>query len=305
MRIRNEMCKTVRWSNGITGTLAFLVCLLLANRARAQLSMDPAQSAGASPSIYKQVRFEQHLGRQIPLDLNFTDEHGQQVTLRQYFGHGPVILTLAYYRCPMLCTEVLNGLVRGLRPLKLALGKDYQVITVSFDPGDTTALAGSKHEVYAVMYGRRGGENGWHFLTGNPPQIEQLARAVGFHYAYDPESKQFAHASGIMLLTEQGVLSQYTYGVSFPERDLRLGLIRASQGQIGTMVDQVLLYCYHYDPQTGRYGIAISRALTIAGALTVLVLGIGMIAMFRREHYELERWRLRCEHRRNHSGELM
>jgi protein SCO1 len=302
MRIRNEVCRILCCCNR-AAALASLVCLLLANRAPAQLSMDPAQSAGTSPAIYKKVRFEQRLGRQIPLDLNFTDEHGHSVTLRQYFGHGPVILTLAYYRCPMLCTEELNGLVRGLRPLKFELGRDYQVVTVSFDPGDTTALAGSKHEEYAVMYGRRGGENGWHFLTGNPAQIDQLAQSVGFHYAYDPESKQFAHASGIMILTEQGILSQYTYGVSFPERDLRLGLIRASQNQIGNVVDQVLLYCYHYDPQTGKYGVVISRALTIGGALTVLVLGLGMLTMFRKEHYELDRWRLRCEHRRTSSGE--
>jgi protein SCO1/2 len=274
----------------MAGTVLLLVLvLLISGTAHAQLNIDPAQSAGTSPAILKQVRFDQRLGEAIPLDLRFVDEHGQDATLRQFFGQGPVILILAYYRCPMLCTEVLNGSVRTLRQLDFELGKDYQVVTVSIDPSDSPALAATKHEEYSVLYGRSGAEKGWHFLIGREPQIQQLANAVGFHYAYDPASHQFAHASGIVILTPQGIVSQYTYGVSFPERDLRLGLVRASHQRIGSLVDQVLLYCYHYDPQTGKYGLLISRSLKIGGALTALLLGAVMCMLFRKENYEQRR----------------
>jgi protein SCO1 len=268
---------------------ATLLLLCISPQVRAQLTADPAQSASSSPFIFKQVRFDQRLGEYVPLNLQFTDEHGQQVVLGQFFNNGPVILTLAYYRCPMLCTQMLNGLVRTLRQLDSEIGKDYQVVTVSIDPSDTTALAGSKHEMYSVRYGRSGADTGWHFLIGKEPEIRKLADAVGFHYAYDPASQQFAHASGIVILTPQGVVSQYTYGVSFPERDIRLGLLRASQKQVGSIVDQVLLYCYHYDPQTGKYGLVISRALTLSGLLTVVLMGSGLFILFRKENYGLQK----------------
>jgi protein SCO1 len=265
--------------------IAIVFGMLLPALTKAQLSVDPSQTAGTSPSLLKQVRFDQRLGQPIPLDLDFTDEQGHTVTLRQLFGNRPVILTLAYYRCPMLCTVVLDGLVRALRQSNLEIGKDFSVITVSFDPTDTPALAATKHEMYSVSYGRTGAETGWHFLTGKEPQIRQLADAVGFHYAYDPGSQQFAHASGIMILTQRGVLSQYTYGVRFSERDVRLGLVRASQNHIGSLVDQVLLYCYHYDPKTGKYGLWISNSLKIGGAATVLALGLLVGVLIRRENY--------------------
>ena len=267
--------------------LCVVALLLSPSQTAAQLNTDPAPPAMASPSIFQQVRFDQRLGQQVPLDLRFSDEHGRNVTLGEFFGHGPVILTLAYYRCPMLCTQVLNGLVRSLRILPLELGKDYQAITVSIDPGDTTALAGSKHEQYEVVYGRAGAEHGWHFLTGKEPEIQVLAQAVGFDYAYDPGSQQFAHASGIIMLTPEGVVSQYSYGVSFRERDLRLGLVQASSNRIGSVIDQVLLYCYRYDPHTGRYGLLISRTLTISGVLTVGALGLMLFVLFRKENYAL------------------
>jgi protein SCO1 len=253
--------------------------------AQAQLNTDPAQTVGTNPSIFNQVRFDQRLGDTIPLDLTFFDEHGQTVTLRQFFTHGPVILALTYYRCPMLCPQLLNGLIRGLRQLNFEAGKDYNVVTVSIDPDDSAALAATKREAYSVLYGRPNAEHGWHFLTGREPQIRQLADAVGFHYAYDPTSRQYAHASGIIILTQQGVLSQYTYGVSFSERDLRLGLIRASQNHIGSFVDQVILYCYHYDPLTGKYGVLISHVLEIAGAITVLFIAAMVFILFRNENY--------------------
>jgi protein SCO1 len=264
-------------------SLIFLAC----PTSQAQLNVDPAQSAGVSPSIFKQVRFDQLLGNQVPLNLNFLDEHGQPVTLRQFFQHGPVILTLSYYRCPMLCPQLLNSLVRGLRQLSFEPGKDYEVLTVSIDPTDSSALAATKHETYSVLYGHPGALNGWHFLTGKQAEIQELANAVGFHYAYDPTSRQFAHASGIVILTQDGVVSQYTYGVSFSERDLRLGLVRASQNKIGSVVDQVLLYCYHYDPQTGKYGLLISHVLQISGAFTVFAVGFMVLIFFRRENYKL------------------
>ncbi len=281
--------------NGVRGvrnlsfllTLSTLLLFSLPVSIHAQLAVDPAQSAGTSPSIFKRVRFDQRLGDQIPLDLYFLDEHGHDVRLRQFFGERPVILTLAYYRCPMLCTELLNGLVRTLRQMNLEIGKDYEVVTVSIDPADSSALAATKHEAYGVMYGRPSALTGWHFLTGAPSQIHELARSVGFQYAYDPATQQFAHASGIMILTPDGVLSQYSYGVSFPERDVRLGILRASQKQVGSVVDQVLLYCYHYDPHTGKYGLLISHVLQLAGGVTLLALGGVIFILFRKENYGL------------------
>jgi protein SCO1 len=272
----------------VAAALLFAGILFFPAPGKAQLNTDPAQAAGATPAVFKQVRFDQRLGQQIPLDLEFQDEHGQLVNLRQFFQHGPVILTLAYYRCPMLCDLVLDGLARGLRESNLQMGRDFSVVTVSIDPTDSPVLAATKHELYDVRYGRPGAEHGWHFLTGKPAQIKQLADSVGFHYAYDPASRQFAHASGIMILTQRGVLSQYTYGVSFKERDLRLGLVRASQNQLGSVVDQILLYCYHYDPNTGKYGLLISRSLEIAGALTVLTLGLLVCILLRKENHDAQ-----------------
>lgn len=268
--------------------IALLTGILLASgTASAQLSVDPAQTAGKNPALFQKIRFDQRLGAKAPLDLSFVDEHGHDVLLRQFFGQGPVVLILAYYTCPMLCTEVLNGSVRALRQLNLELGKDYQVLTISIDPEDSPALAATKHEEYAVKYGRPGAERGWHFLTGAGPQIEQLAAAIGFQYAYDPVSRQFAHASGLVILTPQGTVSQYLYGVSFQERDLRLGLVRASHERIGSLVDHVLLYCYHFDPHTGKYGLLISRVLEITAGLTALLLGGLIFALFRKESYAL------------------
>ena len=265
--------------------LAFCSLFWMVVPAIAQLNTDPAQTVGTNPSIFGQVRFDQRLGDTIPLNTGFLDEHGQPAMLRQFFTHGPVILALTYYRCPMLCPQLLDGLVRAVRPLNFEAGKDYNVVVLSIDPDDSAALAATKHEAYTVMYGRPGAENGWHFLTGKEPQIRQLTDAVGFHYAYDPASRQYAHASGIIILTQQGVLSQYTYGVSFSERDVRLGLIRASQHRIGSLVDQVILYCYHYDPLTGKYGALISHVLQIAGGITVLFMAVMVFLLFRNENY--------------------
>jgi protein SCO1 len=261
--------------------------LALAPGAAAQLASDPMQSSGVRPELLKQVGIDQKLNQTIPLNLAFRDENGQTVQLAQFFGQKPVILTLVYYNCPMLCTQVLNGVESGLKELQTDIGKQFEVVTVSIDPTESHVLAKVKQEMYVGMYGRPAAAQGWHFLTGDEPQIKQLADAVGFRYAYDPDTKQFAHASAIMLLTPEGKISRYFYGIQYPSRELRLGLVEASEGKIGTPVDQVLLFCYHYDPKTGKYGLLISRVIQAGGALTVFVLGVAMLILFRGEHYAL------------------
>ena len=268
-------------------TLVFLAALFCARPANAQLEDAPVQSAGVRPALLRDVGLDQKLGNAIPLDLVFRDEHAHTVALGQFFRQKPVILTLVYYQCPMLCTEVLNGLLRSAKELPLEIGKDFTIVTVSIDPTERPILANVKHELYTGLYGRPGGQQGWHFLTGDEAQIKALAQAVGFRYAYDSASGQFAHASGIMLLTPEGKLARYFYGISYPPRDLRLALVEASEEKIGSPIDQILLYCFHYDPATGKYGLVISRVIKAAGALTVLSLGLVIAILFRRENYRL------------------
>jgi protein SCO1/2 len=261
--------------------------LALASVAAAQLASDPMQSVGVRPDLLKQVGIDRKLNQSVPLNLSFRDEHGQTVQLGQYFGQKPVILTLVYYNCPMLCTQVLNGVESGLKELPMDIGKQFNVVTVSIDPSEGHVLAEVKQEMYTGMYGRLGAAQGWHFLTGDEPQIKRLADAVGFRYAYDPDTKQFAHASAIMILTPEGKISRYLYGIQFPSRDLRLGLDEASEGKIGSPVDAILLFCYHYDPHTGKYGLLISHVIQASGAITLLVLGVLLLVLFRGEHYAL------------------
>jgi protein SCO1 len=245
----------------------------------------PVQNVGVRPALLKNVGIDQKLNASVPLNLMFTDENGKTVELQQYFTTKPVILTLVYYNCPMLCTRILDDLDESLKQIPLDMGKDYNVVTVSIDPTEGTVLAASKHQLYTGMYGRPGGAAGWHFLTGKESQIKALAAAVGFRYAYDPVSKQYAHASGIMLLTPEGKLSRYFYGITFRPLDLRLGLVDASQGKIGSPVDAVLLFCCQYDPATGKYGVIISHVIQLAGGVTLLLLGGLIFILFRREHY--------------------
>jgi protein SCO1/2 len=249
---------------------------------------DPEQTIGVRPELLKQVGVDQKLNTSIPLGLTFRDEHGKTVALGQYFNGKPVILTLVYYNCPMLCTQVLNGLDRSLEQIPMSIGKDFSVVTVSIDPTDQPTLAEAKQAVYLGMYNRPGAAQGWNFLTGQESQIKQLAAAVGFRYAYDPDSKQYAHASVIMLLTPDGKLSRYFYGVTYPARDMRLGLVDASSGKIGSPVDEVLLFCYHYDPHTGKYGLLISHVVQLGGLATILIGGVFLILLFRGEHYSPE-----------------
>src|ERR1700752_2782332 len=235
------------------------------------------------PTALKDVRIEQKLDQQLPLDLVFRDENGQPVKLGQYFGQKPVVLAFVYYDCPMLCTQVLNGMVTSFRVLPFQIGKEFDVVTVSFDPRETNTLATAKKQVYMKYLPERmraEANSGWHFLTGDQDNIAKLTEAAGFHYRYDEATKQFAHASGIMLTTPQGKLSRYFYGIDYPARDLRLGLIESSANKIGSPVDQLLLYCYHYDPATGRYGAAVMKVMRIAGVATLLAI-VAMILVLK------------------------
>lgn len=245
------------------------------------------QTIGIRPELLKQVGLDQKLNNQVPLDLQFHDELGRDVTLGQYFTNRPVILTLVYYQCPMLCTEVLNGVLRTAQEMSLTMGKDYEIVTVSIDPRDRPIDALSRHRMYVGEYGRDPDGNGWHFLTGSDPQIHALANAVGFRYAYDPQSGQYAHASVIMVLTPSGKLSEYFYGITYHPRDVRLALVQASSGRIGNPVDAILLLCCSYDAIRGRYALVISRILKVAGGLTVLAIALLIFYLRRHENYAL------------------
>lgn len=256
-----------------------MVTLLAATVAVAQETKTPPPPGLANVSI------EQKLDAQVPLDLQFKDEQGNTVKLADYFHSGrPVILSLGYYECPMLCSEVLNGESAAIKVLKFLPGKEFEVLTVSIDPREKPDLAAKKKQTYMERVDRPGTEKGWHFLTGEQPQITALADAVGFHYQYDEKTKQFAHAAGIFLLTPKGHVAQYYYGVEFSAKDMRLGIIEASQNKIGSLADEVLLYCFHYDPKTGTYGATVTNIVRAGGAATVLILGSFILLMFRREN---------------------
>jgi protein SCO1/2 len=241
-----------------------------------------APPSNVRPPGLTNVGIEQRLNEQVSPDLTFRDETGKPVRIGDYFGKKPMILNLVYYRCPMLCSEVLAGLESSLRVLKFDVGKEFDVLTVSFDPTDTPETATAKKAQYIKRYKRPGATEGWHFLTGPQESITALTKTVGFQYQYDAKTGQFAHSTAIMILTPEGKLAQYYYGVEFPPKDLRLGLIQASQNKIGTLADQVLLYCYHYDPATGKYGAIISRVIQLAGGLTILCIGTVLLVLFRR-----------------------
>ena len=242
-----------------------------------------ARAEDGLPGVLSEVGIDQRLNEQVPLDLPFRDEQGAEVRLGDYFGERPVILALAYYECPMLCTLVLNGLVKALKVLTFDPGREFEIVTVSIDPSETPALAAAKKATHLKEYDRPGAAAGWHFLTGDAPAIEQLARAVGFRYRYVPEQQQYAHAAGIMVLTPDGRLARYFYGAEYSPRDLRFGLIDAAQHKIGTLADQLLLFCFHYNPTTGKYGAFAMGSMRAAGILTVLALGTFIVVMLRRE----------------------
>lgn len=269
-----------KWLKILIATLVLMV-LTMSAWAQGMTQSITSLPANMRPPGLKNVGIEQHLNEQIPPDLIFRDETGKTVRLGDYFGKRPMILNLVYYHCPMLCNEVLSGLESAMRVLKFDVGKDFDVLTVSFDPKETPEMAVAKKAEFLKRYGRAGAATGWHFLTGPQASIDSLTRAAGFQYEYDAKSGQFAHATAIMVLTPEGKIAQYYYGVEFAPRDLQLGLVQASHNKIGNLVDEVLLYCYHYDPDTGKYGAIISRILKLAAGATILILGTFLIVMFR------------------------
>jgi protein SCO1/2 len=235
------------------------------------------------PPALREIGFDQNLDLHVPLDVTFRDERGATVRLGDYFGKRPVVLVFAYYDCPMLCTQVINGLSSALGVLSLRPGQDFEIVTVSFNPADTPASASAKKAMYLERYKREGAAASWHFLTGDPPSIERLTKAAGFRYVWDATTKQFAHPSGIIVLTPDGRLARYLFGIEYGPRDLRYAIVEASDGRVGNAADALLLYCYHYDPMSGRYGFVVMRALRLAGVATVLALGGFVFVMLRRE----------------------
>jgi protein SCO1/2 len=237
------------------------------------------------PELLTEIGLDQRLDAQVPMDLPFKDEAGRTVRLGDYFGKRPVILTLVYYECPMLCTQVLNGLTSALGVLNFSVGKEFDIVTVSFDPGETPELAAAKKAAYLERYGREGAGAGWHFLTGDPKAIAALTKTVGFRYAYNEKLDEYAHVSGIMILTPDGKLSRYFYGIEYGPRDVRLALIEAADRKIGSATDTFLLYCFHYDPKSAKYSFAVMRVLRTAGVATVLAIVGGIFLMRRRERW--------------------
>lgn len=244
---------------------------------------DPTQgTSNGMPPALKNVGIEQKLDSQLPFEAEFKDESGKAVKLGEYFGKGrPIILALVYYECPMLCNEVLNGLTGTLKGITFDAGKEFDVVAISFDARENEKpdLAKNKKAGYLARYERKGAENGWHFLTGTQSEIDKVTQAAGFNYVYDQQTEQFAHAGGIMIVTSEGRLARYFYGIDYSPRDVKFGIMEAAEGRIGNPAEQLYLYCFHYDPSTGKYGLTILRVMRLAGLATILGLG-GMLFIF-------------------------
>lgn len=243
-------------------------------------SVQAQETAG---NVENQVGFDQKLGVQLPLGLRFRDESGRELTLGDLFGRRPVILAPVYYRCPMLCNQVLNGLTRSLKPLSLDAGKDFDIVAVSINPDEKPELAAMKKLSYLERYDRPGSESGWHFLTGEEASIEALTRAIGFRYTYNPRTQLFAHAAGVVVVTPDGRVARYFYGIDFPAKELQAVLERARQGRVGAPIGRLLLLCYDYDAATGKYTLSILRLIRVLGTATAVALGSFVFVMFRRE----------------------
>jgi len=274
MAVAAVLCLAVQAPVGVAQVSSY------ADKAMAPVSDKP-------PAILNGVGIAQNLNRQLPLSLAFTDDQGKQVQLASYFGKRPAILALVYYQCPMLCSEELNGLTGALQMVKFVPGKDFDVIVVSIDPSEGTDLAAAKKRSYLKRYGHPETANGWHFMTGTQANIDALTKAVGFGYVKipGPDGKltQFAHASSIQIVTPEGRLAQYYMGVEYSPKDLRLGLVEASANRIGSPVDNILTYCYHYDPTTNKHSLIVARVVQLGGFVTVFTLGGFMLVMFRRD----------------------
>jgi protein SCO1/2 len=247
----------------------------------------PGAPAATMPSALREIGFDQNLDQQLPLDTQFVDEQGQPVRLGQYFGQRPVVLGFVYYDCPMLCTQVMGALTSTMAMVTLEAGKDYDVVLVSFDPRETPRQASTRKIEYMHRLKKPEAEQSWHFLTGQQGDIERLTKAAGFRYTWDEETKQFAHPAGVIVVTPDGRPARYLFGIEYGPRDVRLALVEASKGKIGSIADNLLLFCYHYDPMTGRYGFVIMRILRVAGVATVLLIAASILLMVRRERQKL------------------
>jgi len=277
----NKFLKTAVVAMGV----ALLSAVVSAQGDAPGLRPAPSRPSSAVPAALSKVAFEQRLNAQLPLDLPFKDEAGNTVKLGDYFGRKPVVLAFVYYECPMLCTQVLNGLESSLRVLNETIGKEFDVVTVSFDPSETPVLAAGKKKAYLERYQRPEAAQGWHFLTGEQASIDALTAAAGFSFAWDEASQQFAHASGIIVATPAGRLSRYFFGIDYAPRDVKFALIESSNEKIGTLADRLMLYCYHYDAETGQYGFVAMRAVRIGGAVTLLALvGFVLVSIRRDQH---------------------
>jgi protein SCO1 len=264
--------------------LSCAVLLLVAAAARAQsVPSNVGASSNSLPPLLQGVGFDPPLNGQMPLDVPFRDETGREIQLRDYFGQKPVVFVLVYYGCPMLCDQVERGVVGSLRMLSFTPGRDYQVVFVSFDPRETPDMAAEKKEEAMSRFARPETASGWHFLTGTKESIDAVTKGANFRYNYDPKTSLFAHASGILLLTPEGRISRYFYGVEYPSRDMRLGLIDASQGKIGSPIDHLLLYCFQYDPSSARYSASILKIMRLGGVLTILGIVAGILIFRRRD----------------------
>jgi protein SCO1/2 len=265
--------------------LLFIVLAVVPSAVSAQVlpRQEPGEPAAAKPGLLGRIGIDQRLNEQVPLDLAFVDETGRDVKLRDYFGKRPVLLALVYYECPMLCTQVLNGVTGALKVLNFDVGKEFDVVAVSINPREGPGLAAAKKQAYVERYGRPGTADGWHFLTGREENIRALANAVGFRYEYDESIKQYAHGAGIELLTPKGVIARYFYGIEFAPRDIRFGIIEASEERIGSAIDSVLLLCYHYDPTTGQYGATVMTMVRIGAVLTMIGFAVFLFVALRRE----------------------
>jgi protein SCO1/2 len=247
----------------------------------------PGLPADRTPTPLARVAFEQRLGAPLPLDVPFRDEDGRTVRLGAYWGRKPVVLALVYYACPMLCTEVLNGLASALDVLDESVGEEFDVVTISFDPRETPVMAAGKKKAYLDRYKRPTAAAGWHFLTGDEASIKAVTDAAGFQYAWDAKTEQFAHATGVIVTTPDGRLSRYFFGIDFAPRDLKFALIESSNGQVGRLADKLLLYCYHYDPSSGTYGLVVTRLVRAGGVVTLLALvGFVVVSLARERRAE-------------------
>ena len=275
----------VRWTirRLLLAAVLAIVCAGSVSAQVGRMAAEPGDATKDRPGLLGRISIDQRLHHQVPLDLPFVDEQGREVRLGDYFGKRPVVLALVYYECPMLCTQVLNGLVSALGVMQFEPGREFDVVAVSFNPREGPGLASQKKAAYLDRYKRPHTAAGWHFLTGTEPAITQLAEAVGFNYAYDETIKQFAHGAAIEVLTPKGVISKYFYGIEYSARDLRLGLIEASEERIGSPIDDFLLFCYHYDPATGKYGAAVLRLVRLGGIVTVLAFASFLTISLRRE----------------------